>query len=359
MPGTSETSRLVSPPPAVVIILLVWILVAVLLAFWFFVSGIPSLIVAALLGSVAVPLAIILFLRGRSVASRHLHLTMESRSVRPGETVRGHVELRPRRPLTLRSLEASARGGEKVEIVVSTGQGATKIREESLVLDEVLPLRAEGGGPVTVAEPSGTLLQPGRYRYSLSVTIPEAALPSFRGSVASIRYIVRVRARLPRRIDAVTEIEIPVVPSTMSAGYEEHARTPTATQLGPSRPQLVVDVKNRDVRVGGRLEGHVTVSNLRDRRIEGVRLRLREREWGTAQGRETSKSKTLLQTEVAASGGVGGLVAPFSLVVPAGAKPSFVGRISSLRHYLRVRVRLAWARDLRVAEEVRVFTASS
>lgn len=352
--GASRTSQPANLPPAVLIVLVVWVLVGVFLAVLFFLLAIPPLIVAALLGSVVLPFAILLFLRGRSLASRHLHLTLERASVRAGETVRGHVELRPTRPLTLRSLEASARGGEKVEIVVSTGQGTTRIREEALVLDEALPLQPERGGPLPTGGPSETLVQPGRYRYRFSVTVPETALPSFHGSIASVRYAVRVRARLPRRVDAVKEIEIPVVPSAVLSAFVEESPAPAPPQLGSDRPQLVVDVEDREVNVGSTLQGRVTVRNLQDRRIEGVRLRLREQEWGTARGREASSSKTLLQTEVAASGGVGGLIAPFYLVVPAGAKASYVGQISSVRHYLRIRVRLAWARDLKTSEEFRV-----
>ncbi|MFQ5553352.1 MAG: arrestin family protein [Thermoplasmata archaeon] len=327
------------------------------------VLGVPLLVVVGLL---LVVVANIIWFRGRARA-RSLRLVFDRSLVFPGEEVEGHLELRPKRHRVLRSLTARAWGGEEVSVAVSRGEHTTTVREQAPVLDENIVLEPEGSAPWPSSGEGEVAVGPSLYRFRFSFKIPEGAPPTtwskreyLRGFVrvepqgVLVRYFLRVRADFRGSLDAVHEFEIPVgSQGTPSDARSSHA-IPSSTKGGPGRPTVRLELDHQEVEAGSPLRGSLSVTRLQDKRIQGVRIRLVERKWGKAHGHETSKSKTLAKTELPSQGGLGGIMSPFTLQIPAGLRPSYVGQISSLRHIVRVRVRLGWARDLKVKEEIRV-----
>lgn len=360
MNGSAPGSLRVSPPTGIarllVVALVLWVPFAIFLATFLLILGIPPLDVGLVVSvpSALMALGAALYIRARSFARRLLHLTLDQDTVNSGEVATGSLELRVERRFNLGQLTVRARGGEKVEIVVQAGQTTTRVVEEALVLDQFLALEPEGLNLMASSEGRLRVVEPGRYRFRFSVPIPATAPPSFRGKIAKVRYLIRVRASIPRRIDAISEIEVPVRSRVPRTSPPLETSAPRPRRSNASRPTLRVEMDSREVPLGGTLEGYVTVTNMQDRRLQGVRVRIREREWGKAKRQESSRSKTLAETELAPSGILGGLRSPFSLEVPVGATPSYVGQISSLQHAVRVRVRLPWARDLKTEEEIRV-----
>jgi len=283
------------------------------------------------------------YIRTRKVSRETFTLALDADSVRPGDKVSGTIALHPTRPIRLRSIEAKIWGGEKTSVTVSRGDHSVTYTQEDPWVDETLEVAPQGlAATVGLGRPGGEPLPPGEYFHRFEFQIPGNAIPSWSGSSAKVRCLVKVRIVIERGLDAVQEAEVRVLPKLRRA-----ERTPWT--FGPLIG-LQVTLESRELSAGDVIVGSIAVIGMEGKKIRGIRVRLIEEEWAIAKGCQSRRRKTLAETTVSVQA-LHSTAIPFQLPIPPDARPSIVGVISSLRYLVQIHADIALGRDT-VAEGV-------
>jgi hypothetical protein len=229
---------------------------------------------------------------------KSLVLYIDREAYRPGEVVRGHVELDWPRTTPVRGVRVGFLGAERTEITVSSGSGknrrSTTYREHRPLVSREIDLF--GGPPVGWWRATGEALNrlvgvegyprllAGRHRWDFEFRLPEDALPSFVGTYAEVSYLLYAQVDIPMGFDVTTEGVVAVLPP-------EGARLAGCRGRAERSGVLKADVDMRletdacPLEAGVRLPGRIVVRNRSTKRIRGVTVRLLAVEEAEAEGR--------------------------------------------------------------------------
>lgn len=236
--------------------------------------------------------------RALAPRKKSLVLYLDREAYRPGETVRGHVELDWPRTTPVRGVRVALIGAERTEIRVSSGTGknrsSTTYREYRPLVSQELDLF--GGPPVSWWRATGEALNrlvgvegyprlpAGHHRWDFEFALPGDAPPSFTGTYAEVGYLLSAQVDVPMGFDLTTEGVVSVLPP-------EGARLAACRGRAERSGVLKADVDMRletdacPLEAGGRLSGRIVVKNRSAKRIRGVTVRLLALEEAEAEGR--------------------------------------------------------------------------
>lgn len=204
-------------------------------------------------------------------------------------------------------------------------------------VDKALDLVPQGlaamGG---IQRPEGEPLPPGEYLHRFEFEIPEDAIPSWSGTSAKTRCLVKVRVDIERGLDAIQETELHVLPKR-----RRPERVPST--FGSERG-LQVSLESRELGAGGILLGRIVLVGIDAAKVREIRVRFIEQEWAVARGHQAKHRKTLAETVLPAPTQDFQTI-PFQLAVPPDARPSISGAISRLQHLVQVHANIALGRD--------------
>lgn len=230
---------------------------------------------------------------------KSLGLFLDREAYRPGDTVRGHLELHWPKAAPVRGVRVGLYGAERTRITVSSGSGKhrssrTYREEHTLISSE---FEVFGGPPVGWWRATGEalkrlmgatdhpILTAGRHRWDFEFELPGDALPSFDGGHADVGYELYAQVDIPLGFDLTTE-------GVVFVGLAEGAEIAALKgRVERSRGFLKADVDMKVVveacrlEVGERLRGSIFVRNHSSKRIRGATIRLLALEEAQAEGR--------------------------------------------------------------------------
>lgn len=229
---------------------------------------------------------------------------LERDAYRPGDTVRGHVDLHWKRTGPVRGVRVSLVGAEETQIRVSRGTGKdrrthTYTETNPIVGEELLLFGGPGVGAMRAAGDAlkgllGSLdypvLKAGRHRYDFDFRLPPDAPPTFEGTYATVGYSIDARVDVPVAVDAKFEGGLLVVPpdGLSIAPYQAMGRLPARGLLKAFRADLSMDLRFEGCRLepDARLKGRLLLRNHSGKKIRGVTVSLVGVEQAVAEGVE-------------------------------------------------------------------------
>jgi hypothetical protein len=351
-------------------IILVLYFISVFLRF-----NIPSPFLLLFIFFVVFFIVIFIYLRLKWKTSRIINIKLETNIAKPGEKVSGYLELRVDKPLKVNGVTAQFWGGERVVVVVSHGKHSTTYVEKRAIIDEALELEPQGLAaalPKTFSEAKE--LSRGNYVYGFSIIVPRGALQSWNGwqcpslkdgksksTAASfpadsrtigVSYYVQVHLDVKERIDAKKIREIVVRPEPVKPARKPYNFSTHHAVQDPTRPSIHVDLDSGETKPGDKISGKVMFRNPKGKRVRKIEVSLVEKVWGIAQGNAQTYVNVLAETEVRVFDEKGGGYMPFTVMVPANARPTVYGKISAIFHIIVVKADIAFARDVKAEGRV-------
>ncbi len=230
---------------------------------------------------------------------KSLGLYLDRETYRPGDAVRGHVELSWPRTSPVRGVRVGFVGAESTRITVSSGTGknrrSTTYREHRALVSREVDLF--GGPPVGWWRATGEALNrilgvedyprltAGRHRWDFEFHLPADALPSFEGTHAEVSYTIYAQVDVPLGFDLTSEGEVPVGIPEGAATAALKGRVDRSAGFLQADVDMKVYVDPCPLEVGERLKGRITVRNHSSKRIRGATIRLLGLEEAHAEGR--------------------------------------------------------------------------
>jgi hypothetical protein len=292
--------------------------------------------------------------RALAPGNKAITLFLEESSYRPGEVVRGHVDLRWPRAAPVRGVRVGLIGAESTKITTSNGKTTSTRREYRPLIAEEIDVF--GGPPVRWTRAAGDVLRrlagrldypilaAGRHRFAFEFRLPEGALPSFTGTHAEVGYQVYARVDIPLRFDLCFEGVLPVGLPEGARLSRLKGRVDREGGFLKADVDMKIDIEPCLLEPGERLRGRVRVRNHSTKRIRGATLRLLALEFARAGGRERDTIHEL---------NTGYLPAPdpaapsqdVTFEIPVSGPFPYVGRHSSLSYVLEARLDTPLGRD--------------
>jgi len=268
----------------------------------------------------------------------------------PGDIVRGESVLQTDKPLTVRKITVEASGFEKTVITESHGAGKHR---HTVTYTETNPILNWGA----IVGPAGEV-PPGEHRFPFEFQMPPNALPSYRGLCANIFYSVKANADIPVWFDAGQTLELPVLMQRRSCREDQSPRgfsTPNVDD--PSRPGFMAQVFRSAFFAGDYVEGTVTLTSGGGHRIRKATVTLNTLEVATARGRARENLREVSKLDIPGDQLGPERAAPFRILAPKDAPGTYAGMYSSLKWLVGVSLDVAWAFDVKAAQEIAVFNA--
>lgn len=230
---------------------------------------------------------------------KSLGLFIDRESYRPGDALRGHVELSWPRTSPVRGVRVGFVGAESTRITVSSGTGKTRTsttyREHRALVSREVDLF--GGPPVGWWRATGEALNrllgvegyprltAGRHRWDFEFHLPDDALPSFEGAHAEVAYTIYAQVDIPQGFDLTSEGVVSVGLSEGGGIAALKGRMPRSAGFLKADVDMKVFVDPCPLEAGERLQGRIAVRNHSSKRIRGATIRLLGLEEARAQGR--------------------------------------------------------------------------
>ncbi len=268
----------------------------------------------------------------------------------PGDIVRGEAVLQTPKPISVNKITVEASGFERTVITESHGSGKHR---HTVTYTETNPILNWGA----IVGPAGEVPL-GEYRFPFEFPLPPNALPSYRGRCAHIFYSVKANADIPMWFDAGQTLELPVRMSRQSCREDRSPRGfSTPDPDNPARPGFMAQVFRSAFFAGDFVEGSVTLTGTGGKRIRKATVTLNTLEAATARGRVRENLTEVSKTDIPGDQLGPERAAPFRIFAPREAPGTFAGMYSSLRWLVGINLDVAWAFDVKAAQEIAVFNA--
>ncbi len=323
-----------------------------------------------------VPMAIVVADRPRGNRSasiaKGLAIRLAKENVRPGEAVRGTIELGWPSSGRVRGVWWEAQGAERTHVTVQKGSGknshSVTYRETNGIVEHVrilfgtrktgfFSLAWEGLKAFFLLPTDNPELAAGEYGYDFEFALPADALPTYQGPNAAVHYEVRARVDIPGGFDLTASVPICVEPlpvAEISGTSGEHRPGQGLSGLFTAEVEMHLDVESGSVRPGDPLPFSVRVKNLGGKRVRGLNVLLNRREHARAKGYSASSSSAEQRMTVPVERlRQDGSPNPLQIATP-GRLFHYAGRYSTVSWELRVELDIAWGIDASVTVPLRL-----
>lgn len=263
-----------------------------------------------------------------------LHLEAEPEIV-PGETTRGRVIVEVEAAVPVDWLRISLVGHESGAV----GSGKNRSRRKVELCHLVYQLGGE------------TELEPGTHTFDFAIPIPAHLPPSYEGDDAWTRYRYRVRASIPWWPDAKVDYEVKMAPNRAAAPYPGPRVVFSSREGGPegTSPYAEISLATSVFAPGDTIRGAVALSNVDHNRYHRVLFELYTIEEVTlGRWRRGSSKRRQLRYALDVGGTGEGEQHDFNLALPSQMSVTYDSQLWTLRWFLRVRVDIRWALDLKL-----------
>ena len=268
----------------------------------------------------------------------------------PGDIVRGEALLQTEKQISVRKVTVEASGFEKTIITESHGAGKHR---HTVTYTETNPILNWGA----IVGPAGDV-PPGEYRFPFEFQLPQNALASYRGLSAHIFYSVKASADIPMWFDAGQTLELPVrMPRRMCREDPGPQGFSTPDPDNPARPGFMARVLRSTFFGGDFVEGSVTLTGTGGKRIRKATVTLNTLEVAEARGRVRENMREVARVDIPGDQLGPERAAPFRIYAPKEAPGTYAGMHSSLKWLVGINLDVAWAFDVKAAQEIAVFNA--
>ena len=227
---------------------------------------------------------------------KSIDLFLDQPSYRPGELVRGHVELRWPRTSPIRGVRVGLIGAESTTITTSNGKHASTRREYRPLIAEEYDLF--GVPPVGLMRATSEALRrllgrqdypelpAGQHKYDFAFQLPANALPSYTGTHAEVGYQIYARVDIPLGFDLKFDGVLSVGPPEGSKISKLKGRVDRTGGWFKAEVDMKIDIDPCPLEPGQRLRGRIRVRNHSSKKIRGATIRLLAMEEARAGSRE-------------------------------------------------------------------------
>ena len=240
------------------------------------------------------------------MSRKTLHVYLDRNAYRPGETVKGRIEVAWPKASPVRGVRVGLIGSESTSITVTTHRGkerkSTTYSESRSLIGEEIDLF--GGPPVGWLRASSDalgrlfgrqdypVLRAGKHTYRFEFRLPDDAPPSFEGTHAEVNYEVHAVVDVPLGPDLTFRGVVPVLPPE---GLRLAACKGRTEQSGLLKADVAMVLRTDACRLeaGERLAGRIVVRNRSSKKIRGVTIRLQAVEEAQAEGHERTVTHEL------------------------------------------------------------------
>ena len=268
----------------------------------------------------------------------------------PGDIVQGEVVLQTDKPLNVMQVTVEASGAEKTVITESHGAGKHR---HTVTYTEVNTILNWGA----IVGPAGDV-PPGEHRLPFELRLPQGALPTYRGVQASVFYSLRANADIPMWFDAGQSAELRVSRDRRACREDMRPRHFSTKNVdNPAEPGFMAQVNRSTFFLGDFVEGSVTLTSGGGHRIRKATVKLCTLETATARGRKAVNVKEMARQDISGDQLGPERAAPFRICIPKDPPGSYTVMYSSLIWLVSINLDVAWAFDVRAAEEIIVYDA--
>ncbi len=200
--------------------------------------------------------------------------------------------------------------------------------------------------------------------FVVSLPLPTDALPTVRGRIASIKWVLRASLNIPHSRDIAKEKEIIVLSPPMGSTSQEKGSLLTdVTEKNYQQCTVSLVTPSVDVRAGSTVAGTLRARAKRDVRFSKVHVRLVCWECAGTKEKKAVVDKAVFQESVSLSAAAV-REWPFVLRVPNGLMPSVStymaapngGTLSRVTWFLEAILSKSILADFRVEQDIRVHT---
>ncbi|MEM3342290.1 MAG: sporulation protein [Thermoplasmata archaeon] len=288
------------------------------------------------------------------IAVSYLIIRLEKKAYYPGETVRGKMEYRFDKETHVNDLSIKINCEEATSIVDRASDSTLGYKESRSIFNQEITVYKK------------TSVPPGEKEFPFEFTLPQDALPSYKGHEAFVSYEVSAKADIPLAFDMHGYDDFLVLPDPKKVVKEQRSSillSPNAVlkqgtanlqilQSNDKKPAFKIEIEKDALIAGEVLRGSLTVANLTSRLRKAV-IRLYSLEKAYAEGhRSQTTGASIAMVEIPAETIKENSPITFQLEVSPYVPSSYQGRISSLEWLLECNLDISWALDVTAASEV-------
>jgi len=299
---------------------------------------------------------------------------IDHEQLRGGDSITANIVLQIDRSVRYRNITAKFLGAEKAKVEVQDskreGNSTETITRTNRIVEEAYLLAGEeprgfigewidsirtmfGGG-------AAATLDSGEHRFSVTLTIPEHALPTHKGRYSEVFYRLSIRLDQPLKMDSVFDIDLTVVPErSRSLGsvtaYYPDEDTGTIQRTLSRDIRAIATLEERLLHSGDIVRGSLQIEADEPLHCKGISVcLLSEERVEIRRDRELHRSREDSFEVLAATEIVSQWQGDFSFPVEAIKFSSAKGEYFSLDWFVEIKIDLPWAKDCAIRVPVTV-----
>ena len=294
---------------------------------------------------------------------KQLEIFLKKYTYFPGETIEGVVILRLSQPLKVRKLTLRFTGIEKVKI---DSEGSVGDKYDWGSYTSTFPI-------ITKTEHLTPKMQipEGEHHRKFSFTLPNDALPSYRGVHANVTYLLKTHADVPFWFDVKTQRTIWVMyhPSNiqlLSKSISSSTEDFYPLNSKPKRrkglfgekepkPSFKVDLDKNTFLAGETITGMILIRNPTEKTIRKVKIKLWAQEYASAQGETKYTTRRVFKHAIEMDELVLDTPTNFAIPIPRNVATSYTGRFSNCVWYLDFQLDIAFTRDVKKSIPIAIY----
>lgn len=269
----------------------------------------------------------------------NISIGAEKRLYRPGDTVRGVVQVDLPHAQKIGGVELDALGLERTEVIVSSGKYSHTYVSQNVIHRFSVLLHGPG------------MLEAGRHDFPFEYKLPRDVLPTFHGQYACVTHTINANLDIPLWFDAHRKVEYYVKPrADMVSINMSSVRLESKEAGNPSKPGFIVDLERASWTAGETIEGVLQVTSTGGKRLRKADLKLQSLEWANAEGNTRDFVTDVVECYVSGETLRVGSRVPFGIKIPGNIYSTYNGTYSRLGWALTVNLDIAWGFDTKASQ---------
>ena len=263
----------------------------------------------------------------------------EKRFYRPGDVVRGLVQVDLPHAQKIGGVELDAQGLERTEITVNYGKHSVTYISQNLMHKYNVLLHGPG------------MLEAGRHEFPFEFELPRGALPTYHGTYACITYTIKANLDIPLWFDAHRKVEYYVLPRADTVSINMRSvRLESRDAHDLSKPGFIMDLERATWTADETITGVLQVTSTGGKRLRKADIKLQSLEWAVAEGTARDIAMDVVQCYISGAALSDGSRVPFGIKVPRTIYSTYKGIYSRLGWALTVNLDIAWGFDTQASQ---------
>jgi hypothetical protein len=266
-------------------------------------------------------------------------ISAEKRVYRPGDVVRGIVQVDLPHARKIGGVELDAMGLERTEVTVSYGKSSHTYVSQNVIQRFTVLLHGPG------------MLEAGCHDFPFEFKLPRDILPTFHGQYACITYTIKANLDIPLWFDAHRKVEYYVMPRDDSVCVNmKSVRLGSKDAYDLSKPGFIMDLERATWMSGETITGVLQVTSTGGKRLRKADIKLQSVEWAMAEGVTRDVATDVVQGYISGDALCDGSRVPFGIKVPRVIYSTYKGIYSRLGWALTVNLDIAWGFDTKASQ---------